>query len=82
GKNSIANLQNEQLKSEIDYREAEALAYDGTSLLVLICDERGKVQFNLIDAHLIVRKCCLDLRGNITGKMIVCTTVEEIGIEA
>lgn len=82
GKNSIANLQNEQLKSEIDYREAEPLAYDGTSLLVLICDERGKVQFNLIDAHLIVRKCCLDLRGNITGKMIVCTTVEEIGIEA
>lgn len=82
GKNSIANLQNEQLKSEIDYREAEALAYDGTSLLVLINDERGKVQFNLIEAHLLVRKCCLDLRGNITGKMIVCTTVEEIGIEA
>lgn len=82
GKASIANLQNEQLKSEIDYREAEALAYDGTSLLVLINDERGKVQFNLIEAHLLVRKCCLDLRGNITGKMIVCTTVEEIGIEA
>jgi len=82
GKNSISSLNNEQLKSEIDYREAEALAYDGTNLLVLINDERGKVDFDLISAHQIVRKCVLDLRGKITGKMIVCTTVEEIGVKA
>ncbi len=82
GKNSVVNLNNEQLKSEIDYREAEALAYDGTNLLILVNDERGKVDFDLISAHLIVRKCVLDLRGNITGKMIVCTTVEEIGVKA
>lgn len=82
GKSSQENLQNEQLKSEIDFRESEAMAYDGTNLLILICDERGKVDFDLISAHLLVRKCVVDLRGNITGKMIVCTTVEEIGIKS
>jgi len=82
GKNSYEYLKNAQLKSEIDYRESEPMAYDGTNLFMLVCDERGKVDFDLIDAHLLVRKCLLDLRGNITGKMIVCTTVEEIGIKS
>jgi len=82
GKESLFNLNNEQLKSEIDFRESEALAYDGTNLFVLINDERGKVNFDLIQAHLVVRKCVMDLRGKITGKMIVCTTVEEIGVKA
>lgn len=80
GKN--ATVTDEQLKSEISFENSKPLALDGQKLKRLILDERGKVDFDLIDAHLIVRKCLLDWRMNIVGKMIVTTTVEEIGIES
>lgn len=80
GKN--ATTTDEQLKSEIAFENSKPLALDGQKLARAILDERGKVDFDLVDAHLIVRKCLLDWRMNIVGKMIVTTTVEEIGIKS
>ena len=80
GKN--ATITDEQLKSEIGYENSKPLALDGQKLARVILDERGKVDFDLVDAHLIIRKCLLDWRMNIVGKMIVTTTVEEIGIQS
>jgi len=80
GKN--ATIVNEQLKSDIAYENSKPLALDGQKLARLILDERGKVDFDLIEAHLIIRKCLLDWRMNIVGKMIVTTTVEEIGLRS
>lgn len=80
GKN--AAVVDEQLKSEISFENSKPLALDGQKLARVILDERGKVDFDLIEAHLIIRKCLLDWRMNIVGKMIVTTTVEEIGIQS
>lgn len=80
GKNAVQ--QGEQLKSEIGYENSKPLALDGQKLKRVILDERGKVDFDLIEAHLVIRKCVLDWRMNIIGKMIVTTTVEEIGIQS
>lgn len=80
GKN--ASVVDEQLKSEISFEDSKPYALDGQKLARVILDERGKVDFDLIDAHLIIRKCLLDWRMNIVGKMIVTTTVEEIGIQS
>jgi hypothetical protein len=80
GKNAVAN--DEQIKSEISFEDSKPLKLDGQKLARAIFDERGKVDFDLIDAHLIVRKCFLDWRMNIVGKMIVTTTVEEIGMRS
>jgi len=80
GKN--VSVTDEQLKSEIAFENSKPLALDGQKLARLILDERGKVDFDLIEAHLIIRKCLLDWRMNIVGKMIVTTTVEEIGIKS
>lgn len=80
GRNAI--VQDEQLKSEISFENSKPLALDGQKLARVILDERGKVDFDLIDAHLIIRKCLLDWRMKIVGKMIVTTTVEEIGIQS
>lgn len=82
GKSAVAVGDNEQLKSEISFSNSKPLALDGQKLARVILDERGKVDFDLVDAHLIIRKCVLDWRMNIVGKMIVCTTVEEIGIQS
>lgn len=80
GKN--ATIADEQLKSEIAYENSKPLALDGQKLARVILDERGKVDFDLVEAHLIIRKCLIDWRANIVGKMIVTTTVEEIGIQS
>ena len=80
GKNAV--VLDEQLKSEISYENSKPLALDGQKLARVILDERGKVDFDLVEAHLIIRKCLLDWRMNIVGKMIVTTTVEEIGIQS
>lgn len=80
GKNAV--IVDEQLKSEISYENSKPLALDGQKLARVILDERGKVDFDLLDAHLIIRKCLIDWRGNIVGKMIVTTTVEEIGVQS
>lgn len=72
----------EQLKSMIDFRNSKINAYDGSKLKRLILDERAKLDVDVIEGHLVVRKCLLDWRMNIVGKMLVCSTVEEIGIKS
>lgn len=76
------SVTDEQLKSEISFENSKPLALDGQKLARVILDERGKVDFDLVEAHLIIRKCLLDWRMNIVGKMIVTTTVEEVGIQS
>lgn len=80
GRNAV--IVNEQLKSEIAFENSKPLTLAGQRLMRLILDERGLVDFDLVDTHLIIRKCLLDWRGNIIGKMIMTSTVEEIGIKS
>lgn len=82
GKNSQAISDDDQLKSMIDFRNSKINAYDGSKLKRLILDERAKLDVDVIEGHLVVRKCLLDWRMNIVGKMLVCSTVEEIGIKS
>ena len=81
GKNALFSIKKEQLKSKINYREATPKAYDGKKTKILILDESGKVEHDVISRHLIVKKCCVDNRRNIIGKMLVTSTVEEMGIK-
>lgn len=80
GKNGVVS--EEQIKSEISFVDSTPDKLDGQKLARVIFDERGKVDFDLVDAHITVRKCLIDWRGNIVGKMIVTTTVEEIGLKS
>jgi hypothetical protein len=82
GKSNVGVSNDEQLKSLIDFRNSKINAYDGSKLKRLILDERAKLDVDIIEGHLVVRKCLLDWRMNIVGKMLVCSTVEEIGIKS
>lgn len=81
GKKALLNLKTEQLNSRINYKDAKPKAYDGKKTKLLILDESGKVEHDVVERHLIVKKCCVDNRRNIIGKMIVTSTVEEMGIK-
>lgn len=80
GKNAKQFLRGKELKSYIDYRESKPKAYDGSKTYRLLLDESGKVETDVVKRHLIVKKCCEDNRRKIIGKMIVTSTVEEIGV--
>jgi hypothetical protein len=69
-----------ELKSMIDFRNSKPNAYDGEKTKRLILDESGKVPTNVVDRHLILKHCCLDHRRNVIGKMLITSTVEEIGV--
>lgn len=81
GKEASKNLRAKQLKSEISFKESKPRAYDGKRLKRYIGDERGKVDFDVIDAHITTRKCLVDMQRKIVGKMLITTTVELMGIE-
>jgi len=80
GKEATRNLKSEELKSQLDYRDAKPKAYDGTKTYRLLLDESGKVEHDVIKRHLVLKHCCLDNKRRIVGKMIVTSTVEEIGV--
>lgn len=69
-----------ELKSSITFKDAKAKAYDGRKLKRLLLDESGKTEVNVLDRHKVVQFCLMDSRRKIIGKMIVTTTVEEIGV--
>jgi hypothetical protein len=63
------------LNSEIDFREPSAKAYDGSTMLLCIEDEFGKLdtEHDLMERHSTIRWC---IRAG--GKLLYCTTVEDM----
>lgn len=69
-----------ELKSSITFKDRQAKAYDGWRLKFLVLDESGKVEVDVMARHAVVKYCLMDNRRRIIGKMIVTSTVEEIGV--
>jgi hypothetical protein len=69
-----------ELRSTITFKDSKPKAYDGRKLKRLLLDESGKVEVDVQDRHKVVQYCLMDNRRRIIGKMIVTTTVEEIGV--
>ena len=69
-----------ELKSTITIKDRQAKAYDGRRLKILVLDESGKVEIDVMSRHAIVKYCVMDNRRRIVGKMIVTSTVEQIGV--
>lgn len=82
-KGKKADLKNKvrELKSTITFKDSKPKAYDGRKLKILLLDESGKVEVNVLDRHKVVQYCVMDNRRRVIGKMIVTTTVEEIGVQ-
>lgn len=70
-----------ELRSSITFKDRQAKAYDGWRLKRLILDESGKVEIDVMARHAIVKYCVMDNKRKIIGKMIVTSTVEEIGVK-
>lgn len=70
-----------ELKSSITFKNRQAKAYDGWRLRILVLDESGKVEVDVMGRHAVVKYCLMDNRRRIIGKMIVTSTVEQIGVK-
>jgi hypothetical protein len=68
-----------ELISEIDFRSASEMAYDGDKLYVVGVDEIGKSKVSNVYKRHGVLIPCLSVGKRIVGKMIATTTVEDIG---
>jgi hypothetical protein len=68
-----------ELISEIDYRSATEMAYDGDKLYIVGVDEIGKSKVSNVYKRHGVLIPCLSVGKRIVGKMIATTTVEDIG---
>jgi hypothetical protein len=69
-----------ELRSTIGFKDSKPKAYDGRKLKRLLLDESGKTEVNILNRHKVVKYCLMDQRRRVIGKMIVTTTVEEIGV--
>lgn len=65
------------LNTKIDWRATGENAYDGTKQKVLACDEAGKWTDVNVEKWFNVAKTCIMLGGNIVGKMLCGSTVNE-----
>lgn len=73
------NAEDEELRSEIDFRSSDEFAYDGTKRHRIVQDEFGKcVEANVYDRHEVIKPCLLDENFNVIGKALYTTTVEEM----
>ncbi len=66
------------LDSFIDYENAKEEAYDGTKQLINFQDEVGKLVEANIDERIKIVKECVVVGGDIIGKIIATSTVEEM----
>ena len=80
GKAAHKHLTGSELKSTIDYRDSKPKAYDGTKTFRLLLDESGKVECDVIKRHLVLKHCVMDNKRQIIGKLLITSTVEEIGV--
>lgn len=82
GKNARFSRKNklQELRSYLTYRNANNLAYDGTTLKFLIQDEIGKLEKKVGDAkeRLGVNRECVFRDGKMVGKIWATTTVEKM----
>jgi hypothetical protein len=82
GKKANENLDKEELGSLIDHQSADIVAYDGQKLHRYFRDEWAKTtEVNVFDAHEVIRYCLLDDEGNIIGKALYSSTVEQLESE-
>jgi hypothetical protein len=78
GKHNKKYNAEKELESSIDWKSSEIFAYDGTKLQRYLGDEVGKTKdVDVWERHQVVRFCC-ELDGEIIGKMLYTTTVEEM----
>lgn len=84
GKKAMESYRNKtvrELRSRIDYRETKVKTYDGSKLYRVFADERAKVEIDVVEAHGVLKKCLENDVREVVGKMLVASTVEEIGIK-
>lgn len=82
GKKAEEGLDKEELGSLIDFQSADMVAYDGQKLHRYFSDEWAKtVECNIYDRHDVIRYCLLDDEGNIIGKALYSSTVEQLETE-
>jgi hypothetical protein len=68
-----------ELSSWIDFENSGENAYDSQKLLRYLCDEIFKtIEANIIKRHAVIKPCLEDESGNIIGKAIYTSTVEEM----
>jgi hypothetical protein len=85
GKKAASIRDDDELESMIDWKTSEAISYDGQKLQRYLGDEVGKTaDINVWERYLVTRYCHLDDEGNIIGKSLLTTTVEDMeqGAEA
>mgnify|MGYP006275205839 CR=1 FL=1 len=79
GKKSNTIREEKELESMIDWKPSEAISYDGQKLHRYLGDEVGKTaEVNVWDRFLVTKYCHLDDEGNIIGKSLLTTTVEDM----
>ena len=67
-----------ELESTITFKSSDIFAYDGTKLHRYVADECGKTKdVDVFERHQVVQ-FCLQLDGEIIGKCLYTTTVEEM----
>lgn len=68
-----------ELESWIDFESSGELAYDGQKLLRYLCDEIFKTtEANILKRHDVVKPCLENEDGDIIGKAIYTSTVEDM----
>lgn len=78
GKVDRAYYDQPELESWIDWRNAQLFAYDGAKVHRYVADEAGKLEdVDIWERHMVVR-FCLEQDGEIIGKALYTTTVEEM----
>lgn len=79
GKKAGQILDEEELESMIDWKNSEAISYDGQKIHRMLHDEVGKTtEINVWNRYLVTRYCNLDDEGRIIGKHLLTTTVEDM----
>jgi hypothetical protein len=79
GKKAATIKDDDELESMVDWKTSEAISYDGQKLQRYLGDEVGKTtEINVWERYLVTRYCHLDDEGNIIGKSLLTTTVEDL----
>ncbi len=68
-----------ELESKVDFRNSKAEAYDGEKLMRYLCDEIFKTtDVDILERHRKHMPCLEDSSGNVIGKALYTSTVEEM----
>lgn len=82
GKKAEDVIGKDELNSMIDFQSADKVAYDGQKIHRYFGDEFAKtVETDVYERHDVVRYCLLDDEGQIIGKALYSSTVEQLESE-